>query len=48
MAGVGDLTAVLAGVGVILVLVAFLISMVRFVSSDLSQTVSILSTGFTK
>ncbi len=45
-AGAGDLTAVLAGVAVILVLVAFLINMVQFVSSDFAQTFSLWATKF--
>ncbi len=45
-AGAGDLTAVLAGVAVILVLVAFLINMIQFVSSDFTQTFSLWATKF--
>lgn len=37
-AGIGNFGAVLAGAAVILVLVAFLISMLRFVYSDFSRT----------
>ena len=46
--GVWDLTAVLAGVGVILVLVAFLTSVAQFVTSDMSQTISIISMSLQK
>lgn len=45
-AGVGDLVAILAGTAVILVLAAFLISMVQFVSADFSQNFSIWATKF--
>ena len=45
-AGIGDLGAVLAGAAVILILVAFLISMLRFVSSDFSRTFSLWKTQF--
>ncbi len=45
-AGVGDLAAVLAGVAVILVLTAFLINMIQFVSSDISQNFSLWATKF--
>ena len=40
-AGVGDFGAVMLGVAVILLLVAFLISMIRFVSSDFSHFFSL-------
>ncbi len=40
-AGVGDLGAVVVGVAVILLLVAFLISMIRFVSSDFNHFFSL-------
>ncbi len=40
-AGVGDFGAVVLGVAVILLLVAFLISMIRFVSSDFSHFFSL-------
>jgi hypothetical protein len=43
-AGIGDLGAVLTGAAVILVLVAFLISMLRFVSSDFARTFSLWKT----
>ena len=45
-AGIGDFGAVLAGAAVILILVAFLISMLRFVSSDFSRTFSLWKTQF--
>ncbi len=45
-AGIGDLSAVLIGVAVILALVAFLISMLRFVASDFSQTFSLWQVKF--
>ncbi len=45
-AGFGDFGATIVGVLVILVLVAFLISMSRFVSSDFSQNFSLWSTRF--
>ena len=46
VAGIGDLGAVLLGTVVILGLVAFLISMLRFVSSDFSRTFSLWQTRF--
>ena len=46
VAGIGDLGAVLLGTAVILALVAFLISMLRFVSSDFSRTFSLWQTRF--
>ena len=45
-AGIGDLGAVLLGAAVILGLVAFLISMLRFISSDFSRTFSLWQTRF--
>ena len=45
-AGIGDLGATLIGVVVILALLAFLISMVRFVSSDFENNFSLWQTGF--
>ena len=45
-AGVGDLAAILAGTAVILVLTALLISMIRFVSSDIAQNFTIWATKF--
>ena len=45
-AGIGDFGATLVGVVVILALVAFLINMIRFVSSDFSQNFSLWSTKF--
>ena len=45
-AGFGDLGATLVGVAVILVLVAFLISMIQFVTSDFAQNFSIWQTKF--
>ncbi len=45
-AGAGDLIAVLTGVAVILILVAFLINMIQFTASDLSQTFFIWATKF--
>lgn len=45
-AGVGDLAAILAGTAVILVLAALLISMIRFVSSDITQNFTIWATKF--
>ena len=45
-AGIGDLAATLIGVGVILALVAFLISIIQFVSTDFSQNFSLLQTKF--
>ena len=45
-AGLGDLSAVLIGAGVILLLVAFLISMFRFVSSDFARTFSLWQIKF--
>ncbi len=41
-ANLSDLAATLIGVGVILALVALLISMIRFVSTDFSQNFSLL------
>ena len=43
-AGAADLTGVLAGVVVIGLLISFLIAMIRFVSSDLSQSFTLLRT----
>ncbi len=45
-AGAGDLAAVLAGVAVILVLTAFLINMIQFVSADIMQNFSLWVTKF--
>ena len=45
-AGIGDFGATLIGVVVILALVAFLINMLRFVSSDFTQNFSLWSTKF--
>ena len=45
-AGIGDLAAVLIGTGVILALVAFLINILQFVSSDFSRTFSLWQTRF--
>ncbi len=45
-AGVGDLTAVLLGVAVILLLAALLISMITFVENDLSKSFSDWITRF--
>ena len=45
-AGLGDFSAVLIGAGVILLLVAFLISMLRFVSSDFARTFSLWQIKF--
>ncbi len=45
-AGAGDLAAVLAGTVVILVLVAFLINMIQFVSTDFAQTFSLFAAKF--
>ncbi len=45
-AGAGDLAAVLAGVAVILVLAAFLVNMIQFVSSDVAQNFSLWATKF--
>ena len=45
-AGVGDLGGILIGTALILVLVAFLISMIRYVSSDFSRTFSLWQTRF--
>ena len=45
-AGLGDLGATLVGVVVILALVAFLFTMLRFLSSDLSQNFFLLQTRF--
>ena len=45
-AGLGDFSAVLIGAGVILLLVAFLISMLRFVSSDFARTFSLWQVKF--
>ena len=45
-AGFGNLGATLVGVAVILVLVAFLISMIQFISTDFSQNFSLWVTRF--
>lgn len=45
-AGLGDFGAVLVGVAVILLLVAFLISMLRFVSNDFNRTFSLWQVRF--
>lgn len=45
-AGLGDFSAVLIGAGVILLLIAFLISMLRFVSSDFARTFSLWQIKF--
>jgi len=45
-AGMGDLGATVLGVVVILVLVAFLINMLQFLSRDFSQNFSLLQTRF--
>lgn len=45
-AGFGDLGAAMAGVVVILALVAFLITMLRFLSTDFSQNFSLFQTRF--
>jgi hypothetical protein len=45
-AGIGDLSGSLIGVGVILALLAFLISMIRFVSTDLANNFSLLQSRF--
>ena len=45
-ANIGDLGATLIGTGVILALLAFLISMIRFVSSDFVNNFSLWQTGF--
>ncbi|MBR2823322.1 MAG: hypothetical protein IKE24_06540 [Clostridia bacterium] len=44
--GLGDFVGVLLGVAVILLLLAFLISMLRFVSSDFSRTFSLWQLKF--
>ena len=41
-AGVGDFVAVLAGTGVILALMALLISLLHWLQSDIMQTVTLL------
>ena len=46
LAGVGDLTAILAGTALILVLVALLIQMINFVTEDISQNFTIWTTKF--
>ncbi len=46
LSGVGDLTAILVGVAVILVLSALLIQMVHFATSDLSQNFTLFATHF--
>ena len=45
-AGLGNFGATLVGVALILVLIAFLIAMVQFISSDFSQNFSLLQTRF--
>ena len=45
-AGIGNFGATIFGVAAILLLVAFLISMLRFISSDFSQNFSLLQTKF--
>ena len=45
-ANLGDVGATLVGLGVILALVAFLISMLRFLTTDISQNFSLLQTKF--
>ncbi len=45
-AGIGDLSAILFGAALILVLVALLINMIQFVSSDFAQNFSIWQTRF--
>ena len=43
-AGFGDFGAILVGVVVILILVAFLINMIQFISNDFRQNFSLLQT----
>lgn len=45
-AGIGDLGAILFGTALILALVALLINMIQFVSSDFSQNFSLFQTRF--
>ena len=45
-AGVGDLAATLFGVGAILALLAFLMSMLQFISSDIAQSLSLWQIKF--
>ena len=45
-AGFGDLGATVVGVGVILALVAFLITMIRFVTADFTQNLSLWQPRF--
>ena len=45
-AGVGDLAGTLIGVGAILALLAFLMSMLQFISSDISQSLSLWQIRF--
>ena len=45
-AGIGDLSAILFGTALILVLVALLINMIQFVTSDFSQNFSLFQTRF--
>ena len=45
-AGIGDLSAVLFGTALILALVALLINMIQFVTSDFSQNFSLFQTRF--
>ena len=45
-AGFGDLGATLIGVTVILILIAFLISMIRFLITDFTQNYSLFQTRF--
>ena len=46
LAGVGDLTAILVGTALILVMVALLIQMINFVTADISQNFTIWTTKF--
>ena len=45
-AGIGDLSAILFGTALILALVALLINMIQFVTSDFSQNFSLFQTRF--
>ena len=45
-AGIGDVSAILFGTALILVLVALLINMLQFVSSDFAQNFSLFQTRF--
>ncbi len=45
-AGIGDVSAILFGTALILVLVALLINLIQFVSSDFAQNFSLFQTRF--